>query len=74
MTKVLFIILVTLGLVLWFKHLARPRPDKEEKRPPPEVETMARCAVCGINLPRSEALMSQGKTYCCEEHRRRDLG
>ena len=31
-------------------------------------ETMVRCAHCGIHLPRSEAVLIQGKTWCSTEH------
>lgn len=73
MAKLILIVLITIGLVLWFKHLARPRRDPGADRRA-EAEDMVRCRECGVNLPRSEALLSQGRTYCCEEHRRRDLG
>jgi len=33
---------------------------------------MVRCKVCGVNLPRSEAVLSKGQFYCCDEHRRAD--
>jgi len=33
-------------------------------------ESMVRCEYCGIHLPRSEALLLQGKTWCGEEHAR----
>lgn len=33
-------------------------------------EAMVRCEYCGIHLPRSEALLLQGKTWCGEEHAR----
>lgn len=69
MTKLLLIVAFTIGIVLWFKYLAGKRdvlPRKEKS-----AEDMVRCAVCQVNLPRSEALLSQGKFYCCDEHRRR---
>jgi uncharacterized protein len=34
---------------------------------------MVACAGCGVHLPRSEALLSQGRFYCSEEHRVRDV-
>lgn len=71
MTKILFVIVVTIALVLWFKHMGRPKRDLDAKKKP-EVEDMVRCQVCGVNMPRSEAILSQGRIYCCEEHRRRD--
>ncbi|MDN5844326.1 MAG: hypothetical protein L0H54_12865 [Alcaligenaceae bacterium] len=36
-------------------------------------ESMVRCAHCQIYLPRSEAYMSQGKTWCSAEHARLGL-
>lgn len=68
-TKLLLIVAFTLAIVFWFKHMAGKRKElpREEKSP----EDMVRCEVCKVNLPRSEALLSQGKFYCCDEHRRR---
>ncbi len=31
-------------------------------------ESMVRCAHCGIYMPRSEAVLSDGKTWCSPEH------
>ena len=71
MAKLLFIVLVTVLLVLWFKHMGRPRDD--QTRPPRsrKAEDMVRCRICGVNMPRSEAIMSRGQFYCCDEHRKR---
>ncbi|HNA28737.1 MAG TPA: PP0621 family protein [Thiobacillaceae bacterium] len=46
--------------------------DRGAMPPPPRrpVEDMVRCKICSVNLPRSEAIMSQGRFYCCDEHRR----
>ncbi len=71
MTKILLIVAFTIGIVVWFKYLAGKREvlPRKEKMP----EDMVRCQVCQVNLPRSEALLSQGRFYCCDEHlRRRD--
>jgi len=73
MTKLLLLVLVGVGFIAWLKSQNRPRVD-----PPPAQpgmpEDMVRCRVCGINLPRSEAILSRGKTYCSDEHRRQDQG
>ncbi|KGD90464.1 hypothetical protein JL37_21230 [Achromobacter sp. RTa] len=37
---------------------------------PRQVESMVRCAHCGIHLPRSEALLQGGQTWCNAEHAR----
>jgi uncharacterized protein len=68
-TKLLLIVAFIIAIVLWLKYLARQRDElpRQEKSP----EDMVRCEVCKVNLPRSEAVLSQGKFYCCDEHRRR---
>ncbi|WP_454696551.1 PP0621 family protein [Achromobacter aegrifaciens] len=38
-------------------------------RPKP-LESMVRCAHCGIHLPRSEALQQDGQIWCSAEHAR----
>ncbi|MGE8636701.1 MAG: PP0621 family protein, partial [Achromobacter piechaudii] len=35
---------------------------------PAAPESMVRCAHCGIHLPRSEAVLLNGKTWCSTEH------
>lgn len=68
MTKILAIVLITVLLVMWFKHKANQRggrPPKQDRGP----EDMVRCHACGVNLPRSEAILSRGRFYCCDEHR-----
>lgn len=37
------------------------------------AESMVRCAHCQIYMPRSEAYMSQGQTWCSAEHARLGL-
>lgn len=34
-------------------------------------EAMVPCDVCGLNVPRSEALANNGRFYCSDEHRQR---
>ncbi len=33
-------------------------------------ESMVQCEHCGIHLPRSEAVMIGGRTWCSQEHAR----
>jgi uncharacterized protein len=35
-----------------------------------QAENMVRCVYCGVHLPMSESIMSGGKYYCCEAHRK----
>ena len=74
MAKLIFVVIVTLVLVLLFKHLGRRR-DQGERRPDAKAgsaEDMVRCQVCGVNLPRSEAVMGRGRFYCSDQHRLKD--
>ena len=42
-----------------------PAPTRESS-----VEDMVKCAHCGVNLPRSEAIYSGGEFYCTPEHQK----
>lgn len=48
---------------------AKPRPAAGQPAPG-TPESMVRCAHCGIHLPRSEALLQGGHTWCSAEHAR----
>ena len=71
MGKLLF--LVGIGLVIYFlfknyqNKLNRPQSTQASERGP---EDMVKCAQCGVNLPRSEAVFSQGEFFCTPEHQR----
>ena len=71
MGKILFWLVVASVIVLVMKLAAKKRipPPEGPKR---EVEDMVRCKVCGVNLPRSEAILSRGRFYCSPEHRNQD--
>jgi len=75
--KVLIWVLLILGGMLLARIMSQnnarqqSRPRQAPPRPMPPVqapETMVRCAHCGIHLPRSEAVLVQGKTWCSTEH------
>lgn len=47
------------------------QPKQAPKRGAPPVqhnEAMVRCEHCGIHMPRSEAVLSNGRIWCTEEH------
>jgi len=78
--KLIFWAIVILALLLVARLLARhhekgtapPRPGSLPRQgPAPSVdqpENMVRCAHCGIHMPRSEALLVNGETWCSSEH------
>ncbi|AEC20720.1 hypothetical protein PT7_2180 [Pusillimonas sp. T7-7] len=79
MGKVLFWVIVIIGGLLAARIIARhnersqldgkePKQVKKQKNQQKTVESMVRCEHCGIHLPRSEAVLSQGKIWCSQEH------
>jgi len=70
--KWLLVIAVVVVVVLLMKRAARRGAVPRAKPGEAKVEDMVRCHVCGVNLPRSEAILSRGRFYCGEEHRRRN--
>jgi uncharacterized protein len=75
--KILVVILVTILVVYLMRRMADSRNQPKVKPPDGDrkktVEDMVRCQVCGVNLPRSEAILSRGRIYCCNEHRNADV-
>lgn len=74
MAKFLLLVAVIVAVVLLVKNyqrsLARQEGDRADKPATRETEDMVRCARCGVHLPRSESILSQGAFFCTEEHRR----
>ena len=80
MGKLLLWAIVIVGALLVARLLARSARVNNEtpragslprKAPPPPVdepEAMVRCAHCGIHMPRSEALLINGETWCSSEN------
>jgi uncharacterized protein len=55
----------------WWRQQQRGESPPARSGPPRDhAEPMVSCAVCGLNVPRSEALLAGPSAYCCEEHRR----
>ncbi|MGB3740542.1 MAG: PP0621 family protein [Castellaniella sp.] len=55
------------------KAAARQAAGRQDADARLAAESMVRCAHCHIFLPRSEAYMSQGKTWCSADHARLGL-
>lgn len=67
------ILLALIGLLIYWilKSYARNAQRSADKPPQAsEIEDMVRCAQCGVNLPKSESILSQGKFFCSDEHRK----
>lgn len=69
MGKLLLLAAVILA-VFWILKVYRKGVDRQSAPPPGAVEDMVRCAQCGVHLPRSESIVSHGRFFCSEEHRK----
>ncbi len=67
MARLIFLV-VAIALVYWL--LRRFRVSQDETRDAAQSEDMVSCRHCGLNLPKSEAISSDGDYYCCEAHQR----
>lgn len=48
---------------------AAPQPHEHGARSASRHgEDMVRCLICGVHLPRSEAIASRGEIFCSREH------
>jgi uncharacterized protein len=65
------LLLIAIGFVVlavirtYQRSLNKPTASARE----PVVEDMVKCAHCGVNLPRSEAIYSGGDFFCTPEHK-----
>lgn len=65
------LLLIAIGFVVLGVFRAYQRSLNKPPAPPrsPVVEDMVKCAHCGVNLPRSEAIYSGGDFFCTPEHK-----
>jgi len=70
------VIKILLLIAIIFAALALIRAYQRSLNKPPAsvreatVEDMVKCAQCGVNLPRSEAIYSGGAFFCTAEHQK----
>ncbi|WP_208622029.1 PP0621 family protein [Bordetella genomosp. 12] len=80
MGKIIFwffaiLVVLTVWRMLNARNGRSPRAGAAPRRPggPPAAkaaEPMVRCTHCGIHVPRSEAVLQNGQTWCSLEHAR----
>jgi uncharacterized protein len=65
------LLLMVVGFAVWSvirayqRSLNKPPASTGEKA----AEDMVKCAHCGVNMPRSEAILSGGEFFCTPEHK-----
>jgi uncharacterized protein len=65
------LLLLAIGVLVYL--VLRPRGRSAPGRgngAAPAAEDIVRCRVCGLNLPKSEALRAGGGWACCADHAR----
>jgi uncharacterized protein len=69
--KFLLIVLVLVVAYLVWRNARLAARDAQRPPPaPPLPQEMVSCAVCGLHLPRSDAVAgTDGRLYCSPEHR-----
>ena len=75
MRFIVLIILVVLAVWLIRRAFrAKGNIQTPQSKAPGEVGELVRCARCGVHLPRAEAQLAGGLTFCGEEHARLGAG
>lgn len=69
MGKLLFLLGLGFVIYLLFRNYQRSLNQQGDKPPAQRgPEDMVKCAHCGVNMPRSEAIFSKGEFFCTTEH------
>lgn len=65
----ILLLLIGIGLVIAIlAHFARGSGRITEKKPK-QVDKMVKCRHCGTYIPEQDAVHSNGRYYCSEQHR-----
>ena len=64
MSRLFLLVAIAAVVYLLLKSYRRnaPRPDSP-------AEDMVRCVHCGVHLPKSESILTDGQFFCSKEHR-----
>lgn len=67
--KILLLIAIGFVVLALFRAYQRSLGQPSSSARENTVEDMVKCAQCGVNLPRSEAIYSGGDFFCTPEHK-----
>ena len=68
--KLLLLLFAVFALLWLLRRTMRSKlPPRAEPPPMNLPQEMVACAVCGLHLPRAEALPGRGGVFCGEAHR-----
>ena len=67
MARILLLLVVGFFAWLLFRGIVRKQRPPQGRTPvAPEAEDMVACAICGVNMPRSEAKQENGRFTCSD--------
>jgi uncharacterized protein len=73
MKYLVLLVVLIVGYAWWRgQRMSGTTPPPARPGQPPAPQDMVACARCGVHLPRTEALTSGQRSYCCAEHQRQD--
>jgi len=60
------LLLLAIGFAIWllFRNFLRAQTKEPPASPPQAAEDMVACALCGVNMPKSDAREEGGKFTC----------
>ena len=75
MGRIVFFVLLGIAIYIAWRMLLAPRSQNPaggaRSSSATGAQAMVSCSVCGLHLPRTDALAHGDQFYCCEEHRMR---
>lgn len=72
MIKLIAIGLLILVAIFFVRRAMSPKPSSTDSATTPVKDgDMVRCDVCGLHVPRAEALIQGKRVYCCPDHAKR---
>lgn len=71
-----YLVLLLVLLVAYFSWRNRRIQKNEGRKAPPtqlkSPQDMLECALCGVHVPRNDALVTGNRSYCCAAHQQQD--
>lgn len=68
LVRVVILVLVV-AVILWLLTARSRARSSRDPHKPPQPESFARCAHCGVHLPLNDAVVDRGIAFCSEAHR-----
>jgi uncharacterized protein len=70
MKYLLLLVVLVVAYMLWRNARLAEREARRPPPAPPLPQEMVSCPVCGLHLPKSDAVAgTNGRLYCSQEHR-----